>query len=236
MTKIGALMAGKFSRKGLMAVCLPLMALTYWILQLISIAVFPGDFGLSTHYISNIGNPYTNPQGWLIWSIGHSLNGVFMIPAVLYISREIAPDPSSPRSLSRGYSAGKRFLLICAIGWILMGALPQFTSQFLSFMHGVNAILILGGFYFGMFSWGFYILRQPSFPKWKGWIVNLVAYAVPAGFLIIFGWGSTVGLGLTESINGNCPWFFRIQLWEWLMMFFIYADFLILGYLQIYNT
>jgi len=217
---------GKFSRRFAISVQLPMMIGLYVILMIIAVSFFPGGYNITKHYISNGGNLYRNPDGWIIWMVAHVLYGIFMIPLVGYAEKNLIgmnPIPSE-RNLPM-YKRGKKLLFISTIGWILMGSIPQYRGEVWSFLHAMNAILLLGGSFFGLFHWDAFLLRSPQISKKAARLITTLSFS---GFiLILFGIivGFITGITIDDYLTGEVPWFLKIMFWEWLLLITIMLTF-----------
>jgi hypothetical protein len=212
---------------------LVLSALTcglYFLFQVISISLYPGDYNIARDYISSGGSPDGNPDGFIVWMVGHVLYGICM-GLLLWVDyqkvRGLQPERLKG---SRGVVVtGLVFSSVSVVGWLLMGTVPNFHGEGYRVMHGVNAALLLGGYHLGMIYWSITLLHTPSVPKSFSRTVMGLTLAAPIGFIASQAYNLLSGIGLGPAIDGTGAWFLTIPFWEWMVMFGITAAFVVMS-------
>jgi len=170
-------------------------------------------------FISTLGDPIKNPIGWIIWSIGHAVAGVLLIPMVFYIKHHI--------HLKRlRVQIGFLFLYLAPIGMIGLGLIPQFPGLPLALIHVINASFLLGGLYLGIWAIGPALLTaQPTSYKKLVPIFSL-SYGIPLGFIIAQGIRM-----LAFSPESLVPFYLGFSMWEWILLYGIFIAFYLLFYM-----
>ena len=235
--KLHELASGNVSKKYMLQIHIPLMILLYFGLLAISSLTFPG-YTITHYYISNMGSPYLNPDGWIIWSIAHGFYGLFMIPAVQYTHHTIKAklDTSTSRDTQTStddskfnqklLTLGRLLLIISAIGWLLMCFVPQYKGW--GTAHAINAVLLLGGYYFGILFITWLVNRAKIISKKIIRAILFFWVFAPCAILITQLIRIGLGIPIIDSTNNNSLWFINVSTWEWMMLFTIYMAFIIL--------
>lgn len=206
-----------WSSKFVHFVYIPIWIASYFIPLFISSLTVP-TYTMATEYISNYGSPYGNPDGWVIWSVAHLLNGALMIPMVYYISlhRGAIFDTTHPR-FERLFKFGRLMMYTSAVGWIFMFVFPQYHGLFWNFMHGLNAVMLLGGEYLGLIFWGFLHLKAKQVKRSGKALAILFGWFAPAGFLLFQSMRLILGIPF-DTPERDLLWIFTIPTWEWALM------------------
>lgn len=217
-SKIKILFSGHFSKKYLTHFLGPLTIIAFTLFMAISCILYP-NYDWLQMTISSLGDPISNPIGWIFWSIGLALTGIFTIPIISYLKLKLM-------DLGKIYTLiGTLLLYFAAIGLIGLGVIPQFPADIFSLIHVINASLTMGGMFLGIFFLGIPFLKSKSIRK----------ILIPVA---IFGWGAPIGFLITQGIRfliltplSNMPWFFSFTMWEWMLQYGILGAFIILVYL-----
>jgi hypothetical protein len=228
---------GNVSKKHMLQIHIPLMILLYFGLLAISSITFPG-FTITHYYISNMGNPYLNPDGWIIWSIAHGFYGIFMIPAVQYTHRTIRKQlkpigsESSQASIRNDQcnqkllALGRLLLTISAIGWLLMCFIPQYKGW--GTAHAINAVLLLGGYYFGILTTTWLVNRVKIVSRKTTKLILFLWIFAPCAILLTQIIRIALGIPMNDSTNNESLWYINVSTWEWMMLFSIFTSFIVL--------
>jgi hypothetical protein len=218
--------SGNYSRNFMQFFMIPGLIIGYFGALLIAARTFP-EYSISTHYISNMGNPYLNPAGWIIWSIGHLIKGLFMVVLVGYGYTRLEKVVDKPiLAQARALSLGRILLYISAIGWMFMCFFPQYHGVFWEIMHAINAVMLLGGYYLGLFFWGAIGVHSHAILN-KNWLKLHILFALvgPIGIIISQIFALMSGFSLNETAGSDAYWIFNIAFWEWMLMFGAIASF-----------
>ncbi len=145
MAEFKRIFQGKLSKKNLLYYYLPFMIGFFLICLLIARILYPyiplNPYIWTTSMISRLGWPEENPIGFIFFSIGFIVEGMMFFPISLYIHGKYSDMNEFVAKLIR-------FLLIAySMATLLIGAIPNFSEPpIFSTIHGINAIVIFGGF------------------------------------------------------------------------------------------
>ncbi len=107
-------------------------------ISIIAQILFPADFSLLSHTISQQGSILQNPIGSIIWRIGVVINGFAHIPHILYIEHHLS-------AFNRKKAVKMRWIgIISAIGFSLVGL---FSIEF-GIFHYIFALIAFWGYFF----------------------------------------------------------------------------------------
>jgi hypothetical protein len=216
---------GDISKKYLLTRILPAGFGIYLFGLLIANLFYPGVYDWRYMVISELGNAEANPIGYYFNVIPGLIMGIFLIPLVGYITRHLSV-------ICRGtaFVGGFFFLLglVCLVALGLTTFIPNLPRR----THENLAMIAFVGLLFGIFFWGFPIikdhirkfhgLRQFNF---KVMIVGFcmmwfIIFGAGAGTLYIsnseidFGWVSLDWL----TYNPPPPIWASLALWEWALV------------------
>jgi hypothetical membrane protein len=167
--------------------------------------------------ISFLGVINRNPGGWLYWSIGMSLTGIFIIPIVPYLYNRLVDVDRKAAKI------GCAFFYLAGIGLFFLGLFPQNGDFFFEvILHPLNGGFALGGLFMGMFIMEKLFLRNNQINRVLTIIMITILWSIPAGFLISQGYSFI----LDGIIDNTGPWFLHFSTWEWMLLFGIFSVFL----------
>jgi hypothetical membrane protein len=177
---------------------------------------YPG-YDMTTHDISDLGQPKGNPEGWMFWSLGMGIAGLMMIPLCSYAIRTMdALHKSSPPGIQWKVRWGARLLRLAWVGMLGLALIPQYRG--LDPAHQLAGVFAFGGLYVTMlFLWGRTWRAVPQVARWKVLVFHLSAWWGVVGFLGTQGYRFFRGDAADwHSVDGICrnP-VFRFSLWEW---------------------
>lgn len=211
------LINGQFSKKFLLFFWVPLMVAVFLTFLLVSMNLCPG-YHWTMFDISYLGITYENTQGWIYWAIGMTLTGLLMFPVVPYIYHRLAHINEKQAKIGSG------FLYLSAIGLFFLGLLPQNGNIVLEdIIHPMNGGFAFGGLFIGMFILEKPILRNKAIKKPLVILMLIFLWGGPIGFLVSQG----ISFGLDGIIDNSGPWYLHFSTWEWMLLYSIFAVFLL---------
>lgn len=226
MSKLKSLFKGEISKKTLTRYYLPALILQFLLFLLIAYLLYPSQYTyIWTHsMISRLGWPDENVVGFIFFSIGFTLLGFFLLPTVPYAYKRLK-DINKPVALVI-------FILMSfySLALFFIGMIPNYPISIFMLIHGINAVLIFGGFYISCCLFTFLIIMGIITNN-----LNKEGYSMNAFFIyvaiFIFGFISTILLliNLPGGLSGHYPPDFSLPFYasppfyEWLAFMSILA-------------
>ncbi len=200
------ILMGKSSRNTIERQVVPLMFIVYIGFMFIS-WLFDLDFNWLTMYISNLGNPYSNPIGWIPWSIGHGLLAVFLLTVVSYIKNHL------PSEGGKFVKMACKLMYLGPIGLVGLAVVPQFEGIAIYIIHLINAAFFLLGEYLALWLITLHYAKEKAFGT-KRLILALWSFMLPICALIFL-----VLRLILVPFGSAAPFYLDIPFWEWLIVF-----------------
>lgn len=145
-----------------------LLVLSYTIFSLISFLNFPSPYAPTTHWLSDLGSPTLNPQGWFYYDIGITCAGILLV--VFFWGFSVWKNAENKKQhtmlrLALGFGiAGGLCMILSAVFPINIPGIHSFFSASLYILIGTS-------FVFAVISLVYY----PKFPKWMILLGFLIA-------------------------------------------------------------
>lgn len=179
----------------------------------ISYLYFP-NYTMITNFISQLGLIELNPKGWYFWDIAMGCAGLFVIPLINYMRHRLIIFNKLWTQIGYG------LFISHSIGMIGLGIFPQFEIPVFRFLHILNAVLGLGGLYFGVICWGIPLIIAL---QRKLTAISPIGY----GIYLFLTSGTPLGFGLSRLIQflGLDSIYLSFSLWEWILFIGILAAF-----------
>lgn len=205
----------QISKQNIFRILIPLMVVLYFGFLYLSSLTFPG-YTIWKYYISNMGHPERNPDGWIIWSIGHLINGICIIILGFYLYSKANEIRLFFDGKFKTSKYGSIFACISGLGFILMCLIPQY--QGLDGYHAMNALLLIGGLYLSFIFWNLTIWQLKKIKKMFKIFFTMFSVFAPSGFIL----SSLISFVLYGSLgacsDGSCFWLLTMQFWEWMIL------------------
>ena len=183
-------------------------------ISIIAQLLYPTQFSILTHTISEQGSISRNPVGSIIWRIGVIFNGLGHIPHIFYIHHHL-------KNIQPKKSQFVKFLgIIAAIGFSFVGLI----SSDYGFFHIIFAVIaFLGYFITALIS--FTILNQDRHyfrysPKQNSNISlfsNLFALYFKVSGILCLGSFLVNGVFLKKDVNPLLEWNYLLAICIWLL-------------------
>ena len=219
-------LTGKVEKEFLVRRLVPVLILIMWICILISNLFFPTAYDWRYMVISDLTSPHDNPKGFLFLSIGMGICGALMIPIPGYMHRRLKVF------LPKTTIFGTFFFSLGVLGLISVGLIYDQPGQ-PNRLHENLAIVAFGGLLFGIFFWGFPIIKD-NLPRYHGkrqFDPKLWWLAVGMMWFGVLGTGlSTVYLEVVDNdwgwvgidwIGTGAPVLASFAVWEWMIFIFL---------------
>ncbi len=209
---------GNYSREILTRVIAPLSIITYSVFIAFSWILYP-NYDWTSMFISDLGVPAQNPIGWIVWSVGHVLVGIMLIPIISYLRPRLV-------SINKKWATiGTLFLYLAPIGAIGLGVIPQFPGEIIAVLHVINASLLMGGLYLGVWILAIILFNITQVQK-KSIPIICSAFGAPIGFL------TTQGIRLLiYPPESTIPFYLTFSTWEWILLYGIFFACILLIYI-----
>jgi hypothetical protein len=174
---------------------------------------FP-HYTMLSNFISQLGIIDLNPQGWYFWDMAMGCTGFLVIPIINYMRHRLILFNKLWTQIGYVLFIGH------SIGMIGLGIFPQFKLPIFRILHILNAVLGLGGMYFGVICWGVPIIIAIQRKLTE---ISPIGYGI---YLFLTG-GTPLGFGLSRLIQtlGLDSIYLSFSLWEWILFIGILAAF-----------
>jgi hypothetical protein len=220
--RIGQGYFGYFSRIYFKRVLLPFTLFAFFGLLIFSAILFPGEYKITSHTISDLGNPKLNPfPGWLIFSMAFWTLSLLSPPLFLYLHWRLVKMHKFEATL------GTVFNFIAIFGMILLGIFPNLPETDL--MHIIAAILSFVGLTTALiFYWGAVIhdsLQKALKYHQVGIFMILIIITVLLASILFLGIVQISSDYFFEEIY----WYLDFPFWEWIIFIIISFQLLFIG-------
>jgi Protein of unknown function (DUF998) len=219
-------LTGKFSKRFLTRVYMPIILLQLLIFYLLALSYYD-SYDLVHMDISFLGAPGLNPNGWIYWAMGMAVTGVLTFPIIPYLYRLLI-------QLKKPIAIIGSFLLTCfAIGMIGLGAIPQYHHLML--YHGISTSLAFGGLYLAiLLILSFFVFKFKWIKTKMNLSIGILILLIVLEILPILGAGISQGFRIFQGIDlltdrnclGGviCSWYMSLSFWEWMMFLGVIAN------------
>ena len=178
-----------------------------WLLVSMLLYISLNSYSMQANAMSDLGNPFMNPRGWLFYNIGAISTGILAIPQVRWINRTIG---MLSKPVARVQSM---FIAIAAIGLIGVGIF----NETVVYPHVISAALAFGGLAVDMFlttvTMAIQIVLKKPWPRLGDYVVFMaILYSIGAWMIykIATNQGGTSGLNIVE-------WVLFLGLFAWII-------------------
>lgn len=215
---------GHYPRTLFKKVLLPLIFVIYFSFLILSGILYPEEYAITSHTISDLGNPQLNPfPGWFFFSLSFWILGLSFIPLFMHLHWSIVVLHKIEAK------TGTSFNFIAAIGMILLGFFPNLPETDL--MHIIAAVLAFGGLTAAIiFYWSAVI--HDSLQKALKYhhlaivmILSLITLLLAA--ILFLG---VVQISATYFLSEEV-WFLDFPFWEWMLFIVISIQLLFVGFI-----
>ncbi|MHA1271311.1 MAG: DUF998 domain-containing protein [Candidatus Helarchaeota archaeon] len=182
----------------------PFKIIGYLFLILVSWLMYP-NYNIFFHPISNLGNWYLNPTGWIYFSLASIWEGILLIPFFVFLNRILR------RIMHPVAYIGTALNLIGAIGLIIISFFPNVTE--LKLIHNLGASLAFNGFFIGnVLYWGILVkyIRDIKLGLFRTIVFLMSTILIPI----------LTGIFIYQFLYANINNVLNTY-WEWIMFFLI---------------
>jgi hypothetical protein len=189
METIKSIFHGDTTKKNLTSYYLPLAIGLYLFFLFLAWLFYPYvpeyPYDWTTSMISRLGWTHENTIGWIFFSIAFVILGVFFLSLVPYFYKRFR-DLKMPGSKFVSFA-----MLVGSIGFLGIGAIPNFPPNIFGFFHALNALLILVGVFIVIIALGFFILKEHLSKGMSNSIIQrklIILYFIVLTYILISGY------------------------------------------------
>jgi hypothetical protein len=216
MEKIKDYFQGKYSKRSLTRLYLPLAVSLYALFIIMARLLFPYiedyPYSWTTSMISRLGWPHVNTIGWIFFSLAYLSLGIFYLALISYMYKRFSALHKFAAKLIA------LSMLMSSIGMIMVGAIPNYPPNIFGLFHMLSAMLSMFGLY-GMALFSAIIMIKESSLFSKNlllFFVIIMAYIFICAVIMSFGNPSTEERYYVH--NPSTPLLLSRPLWEWQIM------------------
>ncbi|TFF96636.1 MAG: DUF998 domain-containing protein [Promethearchaeota archaeon] len=240
MVKSKEILKGKFEKKFLLFVYLPVIFGQFLMCLLIAYLFYPPQYQYNwlNSMISRLGWPDQNPIGFIFFSIGFSILGFFLLLLVPYTYKRLKPIHKLKASVS------VLLMVLYSVALFLIGSVPNYLIDLFMRIHGINAVIIFLGFYLNSILFATFLcdLKQNEEALFRN--VNRAAIVMFV-VLLVYGFLTAIllvatlpeeGLGGHYTQDPSIPFYLSPTFYEWqsfmCILPLIYVQTLIISHLK----
>ena len=186
-------------------------------------------YRISSHDISDLGDPAMNPKGWWFWSMGMGLTALLAFPPISYAARRM--EKLTIRQTDRG----RRLVSLCTISMRcaclgLVGLALVRQSYHPDALHVISGVFAMGGAYVTLlFFWGAPLFKIREMSGARLTLFTLSAWWGVAGFLATQGYRFFAYGELGHDLKHRSESILlRFSLWEWMLFAAVTTSFALL--------
>jgi len=171
--------------------------------------LFEGEYSILNNHISNQGRPDLNPKGFLFFTVGCMISGIFLIFHFIYLYNNYSPTLKPILILSTAFG------VIASISFTVLGFIPGTISWS---VHNFFADLAFSSFYLSSFL--FLIIMLRKIQKKEAWpSIKKVGIVYGIFFIILI---LTIVIPQLDFLADE--WnlderLFQPPLWQWTSLF-----------------